>query len=46
MLINALYPAIVNILSWAILGESITVSGIVGILLVTSSCVWTQAGNN
>jgi drug/metabolite transporter (DMT)-like permease len=46
MLINALYPAIVNILSWAILGESITVSGIVGILLVTSSCVWTQADNN
>lgn len=46
MLINASYPAIVNILSWAILGESITVRGIVGILLVTSSCVWTQADNN
>lgn len=46
MLINASYPAIVNLLSWAILGESITVRGIVGILLVTSSCVWTQADNN
>lgn len=46
MLINASYPAIVNILSWAILGESITVRGIVGILLVTSSCVWTQADND
>ena len=46
ILINASYPAIVNILSWAIFGESITVRGIVGILLVTSSCVWTQADNN
>ena len=46
MLINASYPAIVNILSWAIFGESITVRGIVGILLVTSSCMWTQADNN
>ncbi|MEA4884856.1 MAG: DMT family transporter [Clostridia bacterium] len=46
MLISASYPAIVNVLSWAFLGESVTVTGIVGILLVTSSCVWTQVEND
>ncbi|HAI87249.1 MAG TPA: hypothetical protein DCL63_09720, partial [Firmicutes bacterium] len=46
MLINASYPAIVNLLSWAILGESLTLGGIVGMVLVTSSCVWTQADNS
>ncbi len=42
MLINASYPAIVNILSWILLRESITARGIIGILLVTFSCVWAQ----
>ncbi|MGE5572630.1 MAG: DMT family transporter [Bacteroidota bacterium] len=43
MLISASYPAIVNLLSWAILGELLTIRGVIGTLLVTSACVWTQA---
>ncbi|OPZ63662.1 MAG: EamA-like transporter family protein [Firmicutes bacterium ADurb.Bin506] len=42
MLINASYPAVVNVLSWLFLGESLTVRGIVGIALITAACVWTQ----
>lgn len=43
MLINASYPAIVNLLSWALLGESLTAAGVAGIVLITTACVWTQA---
>jgi drug/metabolite transporter (DMT)-like permease len=46
MLINASYPAVVNILSWIFLRESLTAKGIIGILLVTSSCVWAQRYTN
>ncbi|NLH87633.1 MAG: DMT family transporter [Firmicutes bacterium] len=46
MLINASYPAVVNILSWIFLREMLTAKGIIGILLVTSSCVWAQRYTN